>query len=60
MFFVLIDAHSQRAKVITMKLITSEKNIEVLMSLFSRYGIPEQLVLDNGPQFTSQEFKEFL
>ena len=60
MFFVVIDAHFKRPEVITMKSITSEKYIEVLMSLFSRYGIPEQLVSDNGLQFTSQEFKEFL
>ena len=60
MFFVVIDAHFQRAEVITMKSITSKKNIEVLRSLFSRYGITEQLVSDNGPELTSQEFKEFL
>ena len=33
--------------------------IAVLHSLFSRYGIPRQLVSDNRPQFTSEEFHEF-
>ena len=39
---------------------TSQKTIDVLRSLFARYGIPEQLVSDNGPQFTSEEFSQFM
>ncbi|KAJ8377451.1 hypothetical protein AAFF_G00260090 [Aldrovandia affinis] len=32
----------------------------MLRSLFARTGIPEQLVSDNGPQFTANEFQVFL
>ena len=39
---------------------TSVKTIEVLRSLFAHHGLPEQLVSDNGPQFTSAEFTQFL
>lgn len=39
---------------------TSAKTIEVLRSVFASYGLPEEVVSDNGPQFTSSEFKEFL
>ena len=37
---------------------TTEKTLEVLESLLSRYGLPWQLVSDNGPQFTAFEFEE--
>ena len=28
-------------------------------AIFSRYGIPRDIVSDNGPQFTSYEYKNF-
>ncbi|KAL1436380.1 hypothetical protein MTO96_049740 [Rhipicephalus appendiculatus] len=39
---------------------TAAKTIERLRSLFASYGFPEQLVSDNGPQFSSQENQDFL
>ena len=39
---------------------TSEKTIAELRKLFSAYGLPEQVVTDNGPQFTSEEFSVFM
>ena len=40
--------------------ITSPKLIAVLRHLFAKYSLPEQLVSDNGPQFTSAEFAHFM
>ena len=38
----------------------SAKTIEKLQNLFARYGVPAQLVSDNGAQYKSEEFKLFL
>ena len=32
----------------------------VLSTLFARHGLPEEAVLDNGPQLASEEFSQFL
>lgn len=33
---------------------TASKMIEVLRQLFAAYGLPQQIVTDNGPQFVSE------
>ncbi|XP_008283526.1 uncharacterized protein K02A2.6-like [Stegastes partitus] len=60
MFLIAIDAHSKWQEVSIMRSTTAEKTIEKLGEMFSRFGFPEQLVSDNGTQFTSQEFQNFL
>ena len=39
---------------------TTVKTIATLRHLFAVYGLPEQVVSDNGPQFTSEEFESFM
>ena len=39
---------------------TSVSVIRKLKKYFARHGIPEQLVTDNGPQFSSSDFLKFL
>ena len=38
---------------------TSKVLIRGLMAMFSRYGVPDTLVTDNGPRFALSEFKKF-
>ena len=59
-FLVVVDAHSKWPEVFEMSSTTSSKTIAVLRHLFATYGLPEQIVSDNGPQFVSDEFKTFL
>lgn len=60
MLLIVVDAHSKWPEVFVVPNTTSEHTIICLSSLFARYGYPISLVSDNGPQFTSEEFKSFL
>ena len=60
MFLVVVDAHSKWPEVIPVSSITSSSTIDVLRDLFARFGIPEQIVSDNGAQFVSEEFQSFI
>ena len=37
-----------------------KNNVEALRTIFARNGIPSRVVTDNGPQFTSSEFQQFM
>ncbi|UYV64395.1 K02A2.6-like [Cordylochernes scorpioides] len=57
---IVVDSHSKWIEAIPMRETTTRKTIEQLRRLFSSYGLPEELVSDNGPQFTGCEMKGFL
>ncbi|UYV67073.1 hypothetical protein LAZ67_4003825 [Cordylochernes scorpioides] len=59
MFLIIVDSYSKWPEVIAMNSTTTQNTIKVLREIFSRYGIPEQVVTDNGPQFVSNEMKFF-
>lgn len=58
-FLLAIDAHCKWGEVFEINTTTTSKTIEILRRLFTAYGLPQQLVTDNGPQFTSEEFAAF-
>lgn len=60
MFLVVVDSYSKWPEVVPVRSTTTSATVDVLQTIFARNGIPEQIVSDNGPQFTSTEFKTFL
>lgn len=59
-FLIMVDAYSKWICVEPMNTTTSTKTINVLRSWFAIYGLPVELVSDNGPQLCSAEFELFL
>ena len=58
-FLIIIDYFSRYPEVVKLRGTTSRDVIEILKSTFARHGVPETVVSDNGPQFSSQEFRDF-
>ena len=60
MFLIVVDAHSKWAEVLLTGSTSSERTVELLREVFARYGLPEHLHSDNGRQFTSEVFQNFM
>ena len=58
-YLLVVDYYSRFPEVIQLRKTTSQSVINALKAVFARYGIPETLVSDNGPQYSSTEFAEF-
>lgn len=57
---VAVDYYSRWFEIGVLYSTTTSKIIEVLDSWFTCHGLPELIVSDNGTQFKSNDFKEFL
>ncbi|UYV74954.1 K02A2.6-like, partial [Cordylochernes scorpioides] len=58
-YLIIVDHYSDFFEVECLENTTSEYIIECCKRQFSRYGIPQIIVSDNGRQFTSTEFQKF-
>lgn len=58
-YIVVTDYYSFWPEVYELQRITSKDVITVLKDVFSRHGIPEELVSDNGTQYKSSMFQKF-
>ncbi|XP_038059532.1 uncharacterized protein K02A2.6-like [Patiria miniata] len=56
---VLVDYYSRYYEYQILSSTTTDKIVDSLEEAFSRHGIPLTLKSDNGPQFRSQEFRDF-
>ena len=57
---MVVDAHSKWIEGFPMNTSTSNATIEKLRIAFSAHGLPEMVVTDNGSNFVSEEFEDFL
>ena len=57
---VVVDYYSRWQEVVVLTKATSSTVIEGLESIFASHGLPKRIVSDNGAQFTSQEFQDYL
>ena len=58
-YLLIVDYFSRYPEVIKLKSTTSRGIIEAMKAVFSRYGIPQTVRSDNGPQYSSEEFSKF-
>ena len=58
-YIVIVDYYSKWPELTRLNSCTSAAVINALKSQFARYGIPTVLISDNGPCYSSKEFKDF-
>ncbi|XP_048003061.1 uncharacterized protein K02A2.6-like [Leguminivora glycinivorella] len=59
-FFVIVDSTTKWIEIFRMPRTTTSSVIKVLCETFSRFGLPRSIVSDNGPQFCSAQYDQFL
>ena len=58
-YLLLIDYYSRYVEMSKLHSTTSAAVIQHMKSIYTRHGIPEILVSDNGPQFSAEIFTQF-
>ena len=58
-YLLVIDYYSRFIEIAKLSSTTSEGVITHLKSIIARHGIPQTVILDNGPQYASSSFNAF-
>ena len=58
-YLVIVDSYSKWLEVFKYKHLTATNTIRTLNEVFSRLGVPNTIVSDNGTMFTGCEFKAY-
>ncbi|KAK2173749.1 hypothetical protein NP493_849g01035 [Ridgeia piscesae] len=58
-FLVVVDYTSNYPEVAKLEDLSSTNTISHMKSIMARHGLPSVVVSDNGPQFSSREFRQF-
>jgi len=54
-----VDYYSCYTEIARLDYLTAAEVIVHTKSIFARHGVPEKVITDNGPQFSSNEFCQF-
>ncbi len=58
-YFLIVDYYSSYFEINKLSSTSSRTVIDVCKEHFSRHGIPEEVISDNGPQYASATFHQF-
>ena len=58
-YLLIVDYYSRYIEIALLKRTTEEEVIRHTKSIFARHSIPEVIVSDNGPQYSSEVFRQF-
>ena len=58
-YLLVVDYYRNFSEICRLHNTQSSTVIQHTKSIFARYGIPEVVISDNGPQYASQEYEEF-
>ena len=58
-YLLIVDYYSKYPFIGKLREFSSKEVIDIIKQLFAEQGVPEGLICDNGPHFSSQQFKEF-
>ena len=58
-FLIVVDAHSGYPFVVPVSNLSSTSTINALYEIFSQFGLPEQIVSDNGGAYVAEDFAQF-
>jgi hypothetical protein len=57
--FVAMEKFKKWIEVKSTSSITAPKVVEFIKEIMYRFGVPNNIITDNGTQFTAREFKDF-
>ena len=58
-YLVVMDTYSKYIEIGYLSTLTSERVVDKMKNMFSRWRDPEEIACDGGPQFTARCFKDF-
>ena len=58
-YLLVVDYYSRYIEVSPLASTTSQSIIASLKTIFSRFGVPETFISDNGPNYASKDFVNF-